>query len=88
MGNELLLVSHALCPYVQRAAIVLAEKGVAFERRDIDLSNKPAWFLALSPLGKTPVLSLSFTTADGRPLPDGEWVCLPLRWWRERVEEE
>ncbi|MFP5392112.1 MAG: glutathione S-transferase family protein [Gammaproteobacteria bacterium] len=50
------LVSHQLCPYVQRVAIVLAEKGVDFERRDIDLSAKPDWFLAISPLGKTPVL--------------------------------
>lgn len=52
----LVLVSHALCPYVQRAAIVLAEKGAAFERRDIDLADKPSWFLAVSPLGRTPVL--------------------------------
>jgi glutathione S-transferase len=56
MSASLVLVSHALCPYVQRAAIVLAEKGVPFERRDIDLANKPAWFLKISPLGKTPVL--------------------------------
>src|SRR5690606_7690385 len=56
VGDRLVLVSHALCPYVQRAAIALREKGVPFERVDIDLSNKPAWFLALSPLGKTPVL--------------------------------
>lgn len=56
MSAPLVLVSHALCPYVQRAAIVLAEKGVPFERRDIDLANKPAWFLKVSPLGKTPVL--------------------------------
>jgi glutathione S-transferase len=41
---------------VQRAAIVLAEKGLPFERRDIDLANKPDWFLRISPLGKTPVL--------------------------------
>jgi glutathione S-transferase len=53
---HLTLVSHVLCPYVQRAAIVLAEKGVPFERLDIDLSDKPAWFLKVSPLGKTPVL--------------------------------
>lgn len=52
------LMSHALCPYVQRAAISLTEKGVAFERTTIDLSNKPEWFLAISPLGKTPVLSV------------------------------
>jgi glutathione S-transferase len=58
MRTPLTLVSHALCPYVQRAAIVLAEKGVPFERRDIDLANKPDWFLALSPLGKTPVLQV------------------------------
>lgn len=50
------LISHKLCPYVQRAVIALTEKGVAFERIDIDLSNKPDWFLKISPLGKTPVL--------------------------------
>jgi len=50
------LISHKLCPYVQRAVIVLTEKGVAFERVDIDLGNKPDWFLKISPLGKTPVL--------------------------------
>lgn len=55
-GDRLVLVSHALCPYVQRAVIALREKGVPFQRIDIDLSNKPAWFLQLSPLGKTPVL--------------------------------
>jgi glutathione S-transferase len=58
MQNRLTLISHALCPYVQRAAIVLMEKGVAFERVDVDLKCKPAWFLALSPLGKTPVLQV------------------------------
>lgn len=52
----LVLVSHALCPYVQRAAIVLTEKGAPFERREIDLGSKPDWFLQVSPLGKTPVL--------------------------------
>jgi glutathione S-transferase len=53
---KLTLVSHKLCPYVQRAAIVLHEKGVPFERRWVDLANKPEWFKAVSPLGKTPVL--------------------------------
>ena len=53
---DLTLVSHPLCPYVQRAAIALAEKGVPFTRRDVDLADKPDWFRAISPLGKTPVL--------------------------------
>jgi glutathione S-transferase len=58
MAASLKLISHKLCPYVQRAVIALTEKGVAFERVDIDLSNKPDWFLAISPLGKTPVLQV------------------------------
>ena len=50
------LISHTLCPYVQRVAIALEEKGISFERTYIDLANKPSWFLEISPLGKTPVL--------------------------------
>jgi glutathione S-transferase len=56
MAAALKLISHKLCPYVQRAVIALTEKGVPFERIDIDLANKPDWFLKISPLGKTPVL--------------------------------
>jgi glutathione S-transferase len=58
MTATLKLISHKLCPYVQRAVIALTEKGVDFERIDIDLANKPDWFLAISPLGKTPVLQV------------------------------
>jgi glutathione S-transferase len=58
MPAPLKLISHKLCPYVQRAVIALTEKGVGFERIDIDLANKPDWFLAISPLGKTPVLQV------------------------------
>jgi glutathione S-transferase len=54
----LTLVSHELCPYVQRAAIALEEKGVAFERITVDLANKPDWFRAMSPLGKVPLLQV------------------------------
>jgi glutathione S-transferase len=53
---DLTLVSYDLCPYVQRAAIALAEKGVGFHRVNVDLSDKPEWFLAISPLGKVPLL--------------------------------
>lgn len=70
MNTRLQLVSHALCPYVQRAAIVLQEKGVPFERIDIDLAHKPAWFLAVSPLGKTPVLLV-----DGQPIFESAVIC-------------
>jgi glutathione S-transferase len=61
---KLTLVSHHLCPYVQRAAITLAEKHIPFERVWIDLSNKPEWFSRISPLGKVPVLRVM--DGDGR----------------------
>ncbi|MHA7774213.1 glutathione S-transferase family protein [Roseibium sp. M-1] len=64
MPPALTLISHALCPYVQRAAIVLAEKNVPFERVTIDLANKPDWFRAVSPLGKVPLLKVG----DGHTL--------------------
>ncbi|MEZ5573786.1 MAG: glutathione S-transferase N-terminal domain-containing protein [Halioglobus sp.] len=56
MTNDLTVISHRLCPYVQRAIIVLEEKGTYYSRKNVDLANKPEWFLKVSPLGKTPVL--------------------------------
>ena len=70
MSAKLTLVSHLLCPYVQRAAILLTEKQIPFERIDVDLSNKPDWFLKISPLGKTPVLLV-----DGQPIFESAVIC-------------
>lgn len=57
--SQLTLISHHLCPFVQRAAIVLIEKGIPFERINVDLRNKPEWFLAISPTGKVPLLKVA-----------------------------
>ncbi|WP_264212500.1 glutathione S-transferase family protein [Leisingera thetidis] len=54
--SDLHLISHHLCPYVQRAVIVLSEKGIAHRRTYVDLADKPEWFRTLSPLGRVPVL--------------------------------
>lgn len=62
-AHNLKLISHPLCPFVQRSAIVLLEKNVPFERVNVDLSAKPDWFLALSPAGKVPLLKVRH--ADG-----------------------
>lgn len=52
------LISFKLCPFVQRSVITLNAKQVDYAIEYIDLQNKPDWFLALSPLGKVPVLKL------------------------------
>jgi glutathione S-transferase len=56
--HSLDLVSHDLCPYVQRAAITLAEKHARFTRTYVDLTDKPDWFRVISPLGKVPLLRI------------------------------
>lgn len=63
MPQHLRLISHKLCPFVQRAVIVAKEKEIPLERVDIDLANKPDWFLAISPTGKVPLLEV--TDHDG-----------------------
>jgi glutathione S-transferase len=74
MTAVLKLISHKLCPYVQRAVIALNEKGVAFERIDIDLAHKPDWFLKISPLGKVPVLTVA-TEAGEVALFESNVIC-------------
>lgn len=69
--SSLRLVSHHLCPYVQRAVIALAEKGVPHERQFIDLAAKPDWFRAVSPLGKVPLLVVD----DGAVLFESAVIC-------------
>lgn len=43
-NSDIKLISHALCPFVQRSVILLTEQNTPFERVDIDLANKPDWF--------------------------------------------
>jgi len=54
--QNLHLIAHELCPYVQRSVITLEEKKIPYTRTNIDLAKKPAWFIRKSPMGKVPVL--------------------------------
>lgn len=56
MYQKFEIVGHLLCPYVQRVVILAKEKGVTFDRTDIELDNKPEWLTRLSPTGKVPIL--------------------------------
>jgi len=75
MAQKLTLISHKLCPYVQRAVIALNEKGVPFERVDIDLASKPDWFLKISPLGKVPVLVVTGDDGNEVALFESNVIC-------------
>lgn len=56
MATRYKLCSFMTCPWVQRAAIVLQAKKIPYDITYIDRNNRPAWFLAVSPHSKVPVL--------------------------------
>ena len=62
------LMSYETCPFAQRSRAMLLETGVPFELEEIDLKDKPDWFVEMSPTGKVPTLEV---TAD-----DGTQVIL------------
>ncbi|WP_426130962.1 glutathione S-transferase family protein [Pararhizobium sp. PWRC1-1] len=74
-NTKLTLISHHLCPYVQRAAIALTEKGVPFDRRYVELSAKPDWFIAISPLGKVPLLIVKQDDGSDTVLFESAVIC-------------
>ena len=65
MAGLITLYDAARCPYCARTRIVLAEKGIAYETVEIDLSDRPAWLYEMNPAGKVPVLE-----EDGWILPE------------------
>ncbi|XP_029466198.1 glutathione S-transferase omega-1-like [Rhinatrema bivittatum] len=50
------IYSMRFCPYAQRSRLVLAAKGIQHETINVNLINKPGWFLEKAPLGLVPVL--------------------------------
>ncbi|KAG2313341.1 hypothetical protein Bca4012_027905 [Brassica carinata] len=52
------------CPFSQRVLLTLEEKKLPYKIHLINVSDKPQWFLDISPEGKVPVMKL-----------DGKWVA-------------
>ncbi len=57
------IVSFKICPFVQRVTALLEAKNVPYEVVYISLSNKPKWFLDISPHGQVPLLLTQSGTA-------------------------
>tara|TARA_B100000446_G_scaffold134938_1_gene127165 strand:+ start:2543 stop:3241 length:699 start_codon:yes stop_codon:yes gene_type:complete len=64
------IVSFKICPFVQRVTALLDAKEVGYEIEYISLSDKPDWFLALSPNGQVPLL----ITESGQGLFESEAI--------------
>ncbi|MEM8686074.1 MAG: glutathione S-transferase family protein [Pseudomonadota bacterium] len=58
------VISFKICPFVQRVTALLEAKDIPYQIEFISLSEKPEWFLDMSPNGQVPVL----ITDEGRAL--------------------
>lgn len=54
--SDLHIIGNTICPFSQRVRILLEDTGMAHEWVELDFTDKPDWFMALTPLGKVPVL--------------------------------
>ena len=52
----MILYSGTTCPFSQRCRLVLFEKGMDFEIKDVDLFNKPEEISQMNPYGQVPIL--------------------------------
>ncbi len=57
------IVSYTICPFVQRVTGLLEAKGIEYQVDYISLSDKPQWFLDISPNGQVPLLITDNGTA-------------------------
>lgn len=55
-NGKLRIYNMRFCPYAQRTLIYLNAKKIPHEVVNVNLKNKPDWFVAKNPLGKVPVL--------------------------------
>ena len=56
MTDKIKLVTSKFSPYCHRVEMVLLEKNIPYEKQEVNLSQKPDWFLKDAPVGKVPLL--------------------------------
>ena len=57
----MILYSNKWCPYSKRAILSLDFAGIDYQLIEIDLKNKPQWFIDLTERGTVPVLQTTET---------------------------
>ena len=69
-----ILYSFRRCPYAMRARLALCQAGVSVVLREVDLRNKPAALLAISPAATVPVLDGAAATVLVQSLDIMRWA--------------
>jgi glutathione S-transferase len=68
------LYTFRRCPYAIRARLAIAVSGVVVTHHEVELRNKPAAMLAISPKATVPVLQLTDSTVIDESLDIMRWA--------------
>ncbi|XP_052007644.1 glutathione S-transferase omega-1 [Xyrauchen texanus] len=69
--DHIRLYSMRFCPFAQRTRLVLSAKGIKHDIVNINLKDKPDWFLAKNPFGLVPTLE----TPSGQVIYESPITC-------------
>ncbi|XP_041866470.1 glutathione S-transferase omega-1-like [Melanotaenia boesemani] len=69
--DHIRLYSMRFCPFAERTRLVLNAKGIKYDTININLKEKPEWFLEKNPLGLVPTLE----TPDGDVIYESPITC-------------
>ena len=91
MSDNPVLYSFRRCPYAMRARMAMAISGVAHQRIEVDLKDKPSHMLSISPKGTVPVLWIEKTqTVIEESLDIMRWALKqndPESWLKYNIQE-
>uniref|UniRef100_H2B648 Glutathione S-transferase omega n=1 Tax=Paracyclopina nana TaxID=565004 RepID=H2B648_PARNA len=56
--NKLTLFNMRYCPYAQRTVLALEAKKIPYDMINVNLKDRPQWFLNKNPMGKVPTIQV------------------------------
>jgi len=80
MSAELLIYGMKGSPFVRKVQVLLAEKGIAYDFKGVNIFPAPDWFVEISPAKKIPVLRDRSVAEEGEggTIADSSAICAYL----------
>lgn len=75
--SDFVVYGTPMSPFVRKVEVVLREKGLPYDFETVNIMAKPDWFLAISPMGRIPVLRDRRVGTEGvaGTIPDSSAIC-------------